>query len=39
MGAGLYWAGLFSAAELDELRQNGLSDKPVLDRPILKDRS
>jgi adenosine deaminase len=33
----LYRAGLFGAAELDELRQNGLSDEPVLNRPILED--
>ena len=33
----LYRAGLFRAAELDELRQNGLSDDPVLDQPILED--
>jgi adenosine deaminase len=33
----LYRAGLFGAAELDQLRQNGLSDEPVLDRPILED--
>ena len=33
----LYRAGLFGAAELDELRQNGLSDDPVLDQPILED--
>jgi adenosine deaminase len=25
----LYRAGLFGAAELDELRQNGLSDEPM----------
>jgi adenosine deaminase len=33
----LYRAGLFGAAERDELRQNGLSDEPVLARPILED--
>ena len=31
----LHQAGLFGAAELDELRQNGLSDEPVAHRPIL----
>jgi len=29
----LYRAGLFSAAELDEIRQNGLSDDAVLGQP------
>jgi len=33
----LYRAGLLSAAELDELRQNGLSDHPMLGRTILED--
>jgi adenosine deaminase len=33
----LYRAGLFRGAELDELRQNGLSDEPVLN-PILDDQ-
>jgi adenosine deaminase len=31
----LYRVGLFDAAELDELRQNGLSEEPLLARPIL----
>ena len=34
----LYRAGLFSAAELDELRQNGLSDHPMLGETILEDQ-
>ncbi len=33
----LYRAGLFRGAELDELRQNGLSDEPVLN-PIPDDQ-
>ena len=33
----LYRAGLFSAAELDEIRQNGLGDDPVLDHATLRD--
>jgi adenosine deaminase len=33
----LYRARLFTAAELDEIRQNGLSDDPVPDRTILAD--
>jgi adenosine deaminase len=33
----LYRVGLFSAAELDELRQNGLSDEPLLNRPVLEN--
>jgi len=33
----LYRAGLFCAAELEELRQNGLIDGPVLDQPIVGD--
>jgi adenosine deaminase len=33
----LYRAGLFNAAELNELRQNGLSDDAVHDQTILED--
>jgi len=33
----LYRVGLFDAAELDELRQNGLTDEPAPNRPILGD--
>jgi len=33
----LYRAGLFSAAELDELRQNGLSGHPLLGKTILEN--
>ena len=33
----LYRVGLFDTAELDELRQNGLTDEPAPNRPILGD--
>jgi adenosine deaminase len=35
----LYRVGLFSAAELDDIRQNGLIDEPVPNKPIPKDHS